>query len=319
MEPTLIVLGNREIKLKHIPICTMLDGKTVNILTDTASSQACNICKATPKDFNNLEEQQNKVCAEDNYKYSISVLHAHLRCYEYLLHIAYKLELQQWQARGEEAKARVKERKSKITTRFYKEMGLVVDQPKQGGGNSNDGNTARKFFKNPLLVSQITGINQELVEKFANILSIISCGHYINEEKFKKYCFETAQMAISLYGWYKISASVHKLLIHGADIIKSLPLPVGQLSEDVIEVGHKDYKKFRQYYSRKTSRINTNTDIFNWMMVSSDPIVTNKRKKPKKNRTQFNEVVLSMLRLPTFYGDDEDEKDSEDEDDVAVK
>ncbi|CAH0562925.1 unnamed protein product [Brassicogethes aeneus] len=69
MEPTLIVLGNREIKFKHIPICTMLDGKTVNILTDTASSQACNICKATPKDFNNLEKQQNKVCAEDNYKY----------------------------------------------------------------------------------------------------------------------------------------------------------------------------------------------------------------------------------------------------------
>jgi len=27
----------------------------------------------------------------------ISILHAHLRCYEYLLHTAYKLELQQWQ------------------------------------------------------------------------------------------------------------------------------------------------------------------------------------------------------------------------------
>lgn len=52
---------------------------------------------------------------------------------------------------------------------------------------------------------------------------------------FKIYYFETAQMAISLYGWYKMSATVHKLLIHGADIIKSLPLPVGQLSEDVIE------------------------------------------------------------------------------------
>ena len=63
-------------------------------------------------------------------------------------------------------------------------MGLVVDQPKQGGGNSNDGNTARKFFKNPSLVSQITGIDKELIERFSNILCIISCGHYVKEEIF---------------------------------------------------------------------------------------------------------------------------------------
>ena len=52
-------------------------------------------------------------------------------------------------------------------------MGLVVDQPKQGGGNSNDGNTARKFFKNPSLVSQITGIDKKLIERFSNIVYII--------------------------------------------------------------------------------------------------------------------------------------------------
>ena len=323
LKATIIVLGTREIKFKHIPICTMLDGKTVNILTDTSSSQACNVCKATPRDLNDLEKQKNRVCDENTFKYGISILHAHLRCYEYLLHIAYKLELQQWQARGENAKEKVKKRKSKIATEFYKEMGLVVDQPKQGGGNSNDGNTARKFFKNPSLVSQITGIDKELIERFSNILSIISCGHYIKEEIFKKYCFETAQMAISLYGWYKMSASVHKLLIHGADIIKSLPLPVGQLSEDVIETGHKEYKQLRQYHSRKTSRINTSNDIFNSMLVSSDPIVTSKRKKPNKNKTQFNEVVLSMLRLPTFCdGNDKgngDQGSDDDDEDVDVE
>lgn len=52
-------------------------------------------------------------------------------------------------------------------------MGLVVDQPKQGGGNSNDGNTARKFFKNPLLVSQITGIYKELIEIYAQTAFIL--------------------------------------------------------------------------------------------------------------------------------------------------
>lgn len=78
----------------------MLDGKTVNVLTNTSSSQACNICKGTPNDFNDLEKLKDRVCDEDNFKYGISMLHAHLRCFEYLMHIVYKLVLQQWQARG---------------------------------------------------------------------------------------------------------------------------------------------------------------------------------------------------------------------------
>lgn len=56
-------------------------------------------------------------------------------------------------------------------------MGLVVDQPKQVGGNSNDSNKTRKFFKNPLLVSQITGIDKKLKGRFSNILCVISSGH----------------------------------------------------------------------------------------------------------------------------------------------
>jgi hypothetical protein len=79
-------------------------------------------------------------------------------------------------------------------------MDHVVDQPKQGGGNSNDGNTIQNFFKNPSLVSHITGIDKKLIERFLNILCVISCGHYTKEEMFENYCFETAQMAISHYG-----------------------------------------------------------------------------------------------------------------------
>jgi len=100
LEHTVMVLGTTEIKFKHISFYTILDGKTINILTDTLSSQACNVCKATPKDFNDLEKLKNRACKKDTFKYGISMLHAHLRCYEYLLNITYKLELQQWQARG---------------------------------------------------------------------------------------------------------------------------------------------------------------------------------------------------------------------------
>lgn len=91
------------IHFKHIPICTMLDGKTVNVLTETKSIQACNVCKATPKHMNDLENIIQRGCDEDTFKFSISILYAHLQCFEYLLHISYKLELQQWQARGKKA------------------------------------------------------------------------------------------------------------------------------------------------------------------------------------------------------------------------
>lgn len=116
-------------------------------------------------------------------------------------------------------------------------------------------------------------------------------------------------MAIELYGWYRMSASLHKILIHGADIIKSLPLPLGQLSEDVLEASHKSYKKLRQYHSRKTSRIDTNTDILNWMLIISDPVISSHRKKTKKNSENFNEIVKGMLRMPHLLYEEIDEDD----------
>lgn len=41
-----------------------------------------------------------------------------------------------------------------------------MDQPKQGSGNTNDGNTSRKFFESPEIVSEINGLDKELIERF---------------------------------------------------------------------------------------------------------------------------------------------------------
>ncbi|KAG8179923.1 hypothetical protein JTE90_025248 [Oedothorax gibbosus] len=82
-----------------------------------------------------------------------------------------------------------------------------------------------------------------------------------------------------------------------------LPLPVGQLSEDVLEASHKIYKNVRQFHSRKTSRINTNTDIFNWMLISSDPIISSYRKHTRKRRP-FSKETLDMLKIPDFLKDE---------------
>jgi len=51
-------------------------------------------------------------------------------------------------------------KKKEIQERFRTEMDFLLDIPMQGSGNTNSGNTARKFFKQHELSAEITGVNQ---------------------------------------------------------------------------------------------------------------------------------------------------------------
>ena len=67
--------------------------------------------------------------------------------FECMLHISYRLDIKKWQVRSDEDKSSVQKRSEDIK----KHMGLIVDKPKPGIGNANDGNTARRFFMKPEL------------------------------------------------------------------------------------------------------------------------------------------------------------------------
>ncbi|CAI6353622.1 unnamed protein product [Macrosiphum euphorbiae] len=114
-------------------------------------------------------------------------------------------------------------------------MGLNIDVVKQGVGTTNDGNSARRFFENPNKVAEITGLDETLIYNFSVILQVISSGQRVDYIKFGVYCTKTAERYISLYKWYYMPSSVHKLLFHGADIIKHAIVPIGQLSEEAQE------------------------------------------------------------------------------------
>ena len=86
----------------------------------------------------------------------MSTLHAWIRFFECLLHVAYNLPLKTWQARGEENKKLYETTKKVIREKLKNQLGLIVDKPKPGYGNSNDGNTARRFFENADVSSSIT-------------------------------------------------------------------------------------------------------------------------------------------------------------------
>ena len=139
----------------------------------------------------------------------------------------YKLENRTWAAKSPEEKESVARRKAAIQESFRRELALLVDVPKQGAGNTDDGNAARKFFSNASITSRITGVNEEFIERMDVILRAIACPYEIDVTAFRRYSLETARLYQSLYPWFYMPPSVHKILIHGADIISASPLPIG--------------------------------------------------------------------------------------------
>ncbi|EFN86059.1 hypothetical protein EAI_00074, partial [Harpegnathos saltator] len=76
-----------------------------------------------------------------------------------------------------------------------------------------------RFFENAEKVAEITGIDESLIHKCAILLQTLSCGLDIDPDKFEKWTKETYDLYVSLYPWYYMPASVHKILIHGSSII----------------------------------------------------------------------------------------------------
>lgn len=275
LQPSVVGSANVSHKL-HM---TMIDGKITSHLSDTSTS-TCDICKAKPSEMNNLDMVLQRSHSVDMFKFGLSSLHARIRCMECILHIAYRLDFKQWQAKGENLKLQLANKKKPIQDQFRAEMGLLVDVVKQGAGNTNDGNTARRFFANPEATAQITGVDEELIKRFSVILQVISCGEHVDVEKFREYCATTARRYVDHYAWYYMPSSVHKLLLHGPDIIEHNKfIPIGKLSEEASEARNKDFKKFRTFHSRKTSRTATNEDIIHNLLISSDPYLSSFRPK----------------------------------------
>lgn len=297
------------INIHFKPFLTVIDGKVLSVLTDTKSSQACPICKATPKDFLSITDfgSEKFKAKEENLKYGLSPLHCWIRFFEFVLHAGYKCEIKKWQIRTEDDRKAVSERKTQMQKLFWDKMGLLIDKPKPGGfGNTNDGNTARRAFTNHELFSEITGIDVNLIYSLKIILISICCLYPLNVEKFQAYCHNTARIILTLYPWLPMTATVHKVLIHGKEIIERTILPIGCFGEEAAESRNKHYKYDRLNHARKTSRKTNLLDVFNRALDMSDPLVSSisvKKRVEQKSRMQLPREVVDMLLTPEIPED----------------
>ncbi|XP_053952723.1 uncharacterized protein LOC128859715 [Anastrepha ludens] len=124
-------------------------------------------------------------------------------------------------------------------------------------------------------------LNHELLQRFKVILISLSCHLPLDSSRFEEFCTSTAKLYVSLYSWYPMSQTVHKILIHSGEIIKNSILPVDMLGEEASEARNKDYKKFRLQHSRKHSRMANLEDLFCRAIDTSDPLLSSLRLKER--------------------------------------
>lgn len=210
----------------------------------------------------------------------------------------------------------VDERKIYIQTELRKEMALLVDIPMAGCGNTNSDNTVRRFFQQPDLASQITGGSETIIRKFGVVLRDMSCGYNVNTDAFRQYAYETAEIFVHEYPWFYMPSSIHKILIHGGEIISNVGLPIGMMSEEALEARNKDVRNFRLLHIRKTSRQHTMADLMHALLFSSDPFISSLSKGTRtssRNNIELDTEVKTLLSIDNLQSPDSwsDSSDSE--------
>ena len=303
LEPTQCSCKFGRVEISHRLVFTMVDGKVVSAVTNTASASTCPTCKATPKQMNDLNLVVNPQSENESLMFGISPMHLYIRSFEMFIHISIRLDLPNptWQIRGEVNKTLAKQKKYKLQRDFKKEWGMTIETPSDGGqGNSNSGNTGRRFFSDPQKAAILTGVSQELIERFGILLSVVNSTYEIDAEKFESFCHETASMYVKLYSWFYMPQSVHRLLVHGGSVLKqlsSIGFTLGETSEEAQETRNKDHKYAREHHTRKVSRTKTNEDQMHYMMVTSDPLITSLRKPQTTRKDSFPTGALDLLKV----------------------
>lgn len=261
---------------------TMIDGKVANNLTD-CPSQSCFICLRSSYDLN-LPIESHDSYDPNLFEFGLSPLHGYMRVMEHLLKVAYRLCLAEpkWRV-PKKHKSEVTEREKAINQALKEQLGLHINEPRQKGGNSNSGNTARTFFAKREAVAEITGLNLELLERLSVILKLINSKADINVEAYAKYAEDTRKLYCDLYNFYPLSPTLHKLIVHGAVIIENAVLPIGYFSEEAGESRNKSIRNYRERHSRKFSREVSIEDVFKRLLLTSDPLISLRNRKTSKS------------------------------------
>lgn len=287
--------------VKVIPRFSLIDGKVLSHITETPSCSRCAICYAPPKSLNDYENwlhNKDFKISEVAMLAGFSQLHLIMRILGHLVNLGCRqhIDKHKSQARGEDAK-KAKAMKRTIQARFREKFNMRVDEPSSKGGTTTTGNVARKAFSQPKLLAEILQLDEKMVVNLSLLLSAVSSHHRINIEEFDKLVTETREIYVSKYGNIPMSATLHKLLIHGVDIIKASILPTGYFNEEAAEAKNKHYRLDRIFHARKTSRTDNITDVLRRSLAMSDPYISSRSDAERKKWKKIKPISTELSNL----------------------
>ena len=152
----------------------------------------------------------------------------------------------------------------------------------------------------------------------------MASGFEINLDEFDQLSQETKALYFSSVGWYAMPATLHKILVHGRQIIEACPVPLGITNEEASEANNKVLRNYRLHHSRRTSWRQGVQDLFHRLMDVSDPVIQEKALRSSARRSArkpLSPQILALLKSPEVSStivDDEGQDDSESESDMAT-
>ena len=172
-----ICVGNEQFLLKSSSVkvySTKWDGKSCTAIAKTflgngkkLSSNTCHICLATPTVMNMPEVWDRPLIIPEMVDYSCTVLHMWIHAMEYAFNLTTKLP------RENRTSQECQLTKMEMQAKFWIMLSLKLFVVKHGHGSTNNGNTARSFFKkDPDVTASILKIDLKIVTLFAELLDI---------------------------------------------------------------------------------------------------------------------------------------------------
>lgn len=279
---------------------TVIDPAMISAVSATNASHSCHICCSSPSPFDQRQlntASTSRTVNPESFKHVISPLHAWVISFECLIHLACFLPTDSWNNRTDIAN-RVTQRKADIQRGFKNELNLVIEKPRTGSAvSTNEANTAKRAFQSEEEFSRITGVDQGLIHRFNVILSVLSSEYEINNEEFGLYCQTTAELLNALYHWFNVPLPVHKILYHGASIIRESVLPIGMMSEEAQKARSK--KPFQRHTKRETKE-SAMIEVMQTLMVIGDPVMSKSSLGLRKARQCWKSIVevAKLLKDP---------------------
>ena len=244
------------------------------------------------------------------------ITHQKLRCLDLMEKLLYHLvsgQTHTWSESNWRVKDALKSAKKETINLIRKNCGFLIDTPTSGGGNTDTGVIADRFF-DPVNRDAICDIilNTSDREKYYDLLQqfnmVLAVSQHVDTSKIAiplKVKELTKDLMVSFktsFPWAMLSPSAHSMCGHNWELFEiTNGTPIAIFSEQGSEAWNKYIRAFKSgpaARARQTSVKENILDIFNRMMIKSHPeIASQKRQLLCKRCNKIGHTVRSCPKL----------------------